>query len=190
MQRSLSACLPTGEHTVADRIVLAELERSGDGGDEAHAAALEHLRALADPTSKTYQPTAFTGYDTKTRDGSKPATGYIAWAESVARHPTDAVFVTHLLVIATILVPSAILLWCHFTPFHAVVHWAFTLYCTGPYTLLMHNHLHGNGVLARRFAWIDAVQPYVFGPLLGQTADSYKYHHRYMHRAHRSSRRS
>ena len=190
MQRSLSACLPTGEHTVADRIVLAELERSGDGGGEAHAAALEHLRALADPTSKTYQPTAFTGYDTKTRDGSKPATGYIVWAESVARHPTDAVFVTHLLVIATILVPSAILLWCRFTPLHACAHWAFTLYCTGPYTLLMHNHLHGNGVLARRFAWIDAIQPYVFGPLLGQTADSYKYHHRYMHRAHRSSRRS
>ncbi|KAK4451006.1 hypothetical protein QBC34DRAFT_401975 [Podospora aff. communis PSN243] len=47
----------------------------------------------------------------------------------------------------------------------------------GPYTLLKHQHIHQRGVLAKRFALIDNLFPYIMDPLMGHTWNSYYYHH-------------
>lgn len=95
----------------------------------------------------------------------------------VVRHPTDVVFLTNILMYTCINLPSAVLLFRHFTYLHAVLHVAFTFWCTGPFTLMLHNHIHNNGVLAKRYAVLDFAFPYIFEPLIGHTWDSYYYHH-------------
>ena len=42
---------------------------------------------------------------------------------------------------------------------------------------MLHNHIHNNGVLAKRYAWLDKSFPYILEPLMGHTWDSYYYHH-------------
>jgi hypothetical protein len=52
-----------------------------------------------------------------------------------------------------------------------------TAYYCGPFTLLLHNHIHNNGVLSKKYAWFDSAFPYILEPLMGHTWDSYFYHH-------------
>jgi fatty acid desaturase len=49
----------------------------------------------------------------------------------------------------------------------------------GTYTLMKHQHIHGNGVLAKRFPYnvLDLAFPYITDPLVGHTWNSYYYHH-------------
>ncbi|MCJ1416051.1 hypothetical protein MMC32_002386 [Xylographa parallela] len=42
---------------------------------------------------------------------------------------------------------------------------------------MLHNHIHNNGILAKRYALFDYAWPYVLEPLMGHTWDSYFYHH-------------
>jgi fatty acid desaturase len=48
---------------------------------------------------------------------------------------------------------------------------------SGAFTLLMHNHIHNNGVLQKSYATFDWLFPYILEPLMGHTWDSYYYHH-------------
>jgi hypothetical protein len=98
---------------------------------------------------------------------------------TVVRHPTDVVFLTNILMYTFINLPSAILLFRHFTYLHGIAHLAFSFWCVGPFTLMLHNHIHNNGVLSKALPWslVDFVFPYIFEPLIGHTWDSYYYHH-------------
>ena len=102
---------------------------------------------------------------------------YIKWASTVIRRPTDIVFLTHIILYLATLIPSAIYLYYSFSWLHGIAHLALVAYYCGPFTLLLHNHIHNNGVLAKHYAWLDKAFPYVLEPLMGHTWDSYFYHH-------------
>ena len=102
---------------------------------------------------------------------------YVAWAQTVVRHPTDVVFLTHLILHFSTSVPSALYLYHHFSYLHGVVHWIMQLYYCGSFTLMLHNHIHNDGILSRQYSWLDRTWPYVLEPLMGHTWDSYYYHH-------------
>lgn len=46
----------------------------------------------------------------------------------------------------------------------------------GSYTLLLHNHIHQNGLLKKDLSFLDRAFPYVTSPLMGHTWHSYYYH--------------
>lgn len=145
-----------------------------------HHVAIDQLKAINNPQSEQFQPTVFVSWDDKdiplvlNRYIVKP---YTRLASRIVRHPTDVVFFTHILLYLFVNLPSAIILYRHFTYIHAVAHVAFTFWCTGSYTLLMHNHIHNNGVLSKSWHWLDLTFPYITEPLMGHTWDSYYYHH-------------
>ncbi|RMZ33206.1 hypothetical protein D0859_02651 [Hortaea werneckii] len=144
--------------------------------------AIARLKALNTQKDSAFQPTIFTAWDSK---DLSPAINkhvvqpYSRFAQGVVRHPTDVVFLTHLLLYSSTVLPSAIyLLWPgHFSWTHGILHTVFTMWCAGPFTLMLHNHIHNNGILNSNWAWLDKFLPYVLEPLMGHTWDSYYYHH-------------
>ena len=108
---------------------------------------------------------------------------YLKFAESLVRQAPDAVFITHLIVHYTILLPSALYLFYNFTWWHGIAHTIFAAWNAGPFTLMLHNHIHNNGILRKSFplSVFDRLFPYISGPLCGHTWDSYYYHHVKMH---------
>lgn len=142
--------------------------------------ALERLRALNDPTHPQFTPTVLVTWDDKdihpilNRYLVRP---YTAIASKIVRHPVDVVFLTHILLYTFANLPSAIYLFYNFTYIHGVLHSAFTFWCAGGFTLMMHNHIHNGGVLSKPWAIFDFCFPYVLEPLMGHTWDSYYYHH-------------
>lgn len=106
---------------------------------------------------------------------------YLAWASKLVRQKPDTVFVTHILIHYTTLLPSAIYLYYSFSWLHAVFHTVFAVWNAGPFTLLLHNHIHNNGVLGKQYALVDRLFPYITGPLMGHTWNSYYFHHVKMH---------
>jgi hypothetical protein len=148
------------------------------------AAAIARLKALNDVHSPAFQPTVFTAWDEKDLPPWLKhylIDPYTRWAIGIVRHPTDVVFLTHILVYFLVNVPSAVYLFYNFTYVHGVLHSVYTLWCAGAFTLMMHNHIHNNGVLAKdkgsMTRWVDWAFPYVLEPLMGHTWDSYYYHH-------------
>jgi len=159
------------------------VENSGDERHEQLAEEISLLEGLNDETDSNFQPTVFTGWDQE--DFKRlPASingyilqPYIRWARTVVRRQTDVVFLTHIILHFTTSVPSAIFLYLHFSWPHAICHWVMQgLYC-GPFTLLLHNHIHNNGVLVEKYALFDRAFPYILEPLMGHTWHSYYYHH-------------
>ena len=167
------------ELTELDRIVLTDLlqgvrqksntesrnsEKVGASGSQAKDAsstvdgqvdtedAIAALKALNTQKDSAFQPTIFTAWDSK---DLSPAINkhvvqpYSRFAQGVVRHPTDVVFLTHLLLYSSTILPSAIyLLWPgHFTWSHSILHTVFTMWCAGPFTLMLHNHIHNNGMM-------------------------------------------
>ncbi|KAI1647894.1 uncharacterized protein F4817DRAFT_336250 [Daldinia loculata] len=147
---------------------------------------LARMRALNDPAHQEFEPTIFSSVDFRDLSSRlhpvvyeyilKP---YIKWAQSIARHPSDVIMVTHLIIYFTTSVPSAIWLFYHFTYLHGIIHSAMQFYYVGTYTLMMHQHIHAGGVL-RKQSWVhlfDVIFPYITDPLMGHTFNSYYYHH-------------
>ena len=155
---------------------------SGYGDATSDTATIKSLATLNDPQHKNFDPTVFVSWDTSrlTAFGMfnrwllQP---YIRHARKIVRVETDIVMLTHLILYFTTSVPSAALLYHHFTYSHAIVHWLMQSYYVGTYTLMMHQHIHAGGILSRRFWWIDAIFPYITDPLMGHTWNSYYYHH-------------
>ncbi|KAI0476323.1 fatty acid desaturase [Xylariaceae sp. FL0804] len=158
------------------------------------AADLAVLAGLNDPASATFEPSVFSTWDLRDLEARLPAflyrgvlLPYEAWARRVARHPTDAIMVTHLLLYACTSVPSAVLLFWRFAWWRAALHVLLTGWCIGAYTLMRHQHIHQRGVLARgdgdgkMSSWttraVDQAFPYLLDPLMGHTWNSYYYHH-------------
>lgn len=177
--------------TRADTIVLENLLQDVDDGeitpssdDKKHInqTALDSLLSLNDATSDRFESTVFTSWDQ--RDVRLPAfldnaivQPYIRWAQSVVRHKTDVVFLTHTLIYLATSVPSALYLFYHFSYVHAILHWIMTGWYCGAFTIMLHNHIHNHGVLSKQYAWFDHAFPYILEPLMGHTWDSYFYHH-------------
>ena len=141
---------------------------------------LQLLSNLNSPKSPSFQPTIVTGWDQS--DISRFIKIYLihhytTCAKTIVRRPTDVVFLTHILLYLFTSVPSAVRLYTHFTWPHAVVHWLMQAYYCGSFTLMLHNHIHNNGVLAAEYALFDKIWPYILEPLMGHTWDSYYYHH-------------
>ncbi|KAL2001043.1 hypothetical protein VTN02DRAFT_2302 [Thermoascus thermophilus] len=146
------------------------------------AAIIKHLEALNDPQHPDFDPTVFVTWDTKRL--RVPAIvdrwllqPYIRHARTIVRVETDVVMLTHLLLYLTTSVPSAVLLYVRFRWPHAVLHALMQAYYVGTYTLMMHQHIHMGGILARRLWLLDRVFPYITNPLMGHTWNSYYYHH-------------
>ncbi|KAA8569348.1 hypothetical protein EYC84_001000 [Monilinia fructicola] len=123
------------------------------------------LEALNDENNERFEPTVFTSWDQEDLE------------RLPVRRPTDVVFLTHIILYLTTSVPSAIILYNRFSLLHGFCHWIMqALYC-GPFTLMLHNHIHNNGVLVKKYAWLDKTFPYILEPLMGHTLHSYYYHH-------------
>ena len=144
------------------------------------AASVDRLIAMNNRADPMFQPTVFTTWDQKdlhpllNRYVVEP---YSRWAQTVVRHPTDVVFLTHIITYLSVSVPSAAFLFYRFTWVHGILHSAWCLWCAGSFTLMMHNHIHNGGVLSKSWAWLDLSFPYILEPLMGHTWDSYYYHH-------------
>jgi hypothetical protein len=172
--------------TRADTIVLQNLLQDANGEpeskDNSDRAALERVIGLSDEKSTDFQPTVFTGWDVEdihlppvfNRAVIQP---YIRWAQTIVRHKTDVVFLTHTLLYLSTSVPSALFLFLHFTYAHAICHCIMTGWYCGAFTIMLHNHIHNNGVLSKRYAFFDSTVPYILEPLMGHTWDSYYFHH-------------
>ena len=154
-------------------------DNDNDNDDDDDTIGL--LLRLNDPSDREFAPTVFTWFNTDPHDPSalnqRLIQPYARWAAGVARRPTDAVFVTHGLIYLLTLPASAALLFWRFGWAHAVAHAVLALLSAGPFTLMLHNHIHNGGVLARNWARWDRAVPYVLQPLLGHTWDSYYFHH-------------
>jgi hypothetical protein len=138
------------------------------------------LKSYNDVKSAEFAPTIFTTWD----EASIPKVlnaylvkPYARVAMKIVRHPTDVVFLTHVILYLTVNLGSAIWLFQNFTYLHAIAHLAYTGWCIGSFTLLMHNHIHNNGVFKKSWRWLDIAFPYIVEPLMGHTWDSYYYHH-------------
>lgn len=162
--------------------------------DNSHASSIKHhvseddqhvidrLNALNDPLSDHFDPTVFVAWDLPLvqlpavldRGVIQP---YIKWARTVVRTETDVVMITHLIIYFTSSIPSMLYLYYRFSWYHGVLHWLMQSYYVGTYTLMMHQHIHMNGILSKKYAWFDHVFPYITDPLMGHTWNSYYYHH-------------
>lgn len=166
-----------------------EGETSADNDDfEEQARAVSKLESLNDPSdSSSFDPTVFVTYDTKYLRANLPPyiyknllVPYINFARTIVRVDTDVVMLTHLLLYFSTSVPSAILLYRHFTYIHGVLHWIMQSWYVGTYTLMMHQHIHMGGILKKSNPFIrafDVLFPYITNPLMGHTWNSYYYHH-------------
>lgn len=137
------------------------------------------IRALAELGG---EPSVFTNWDMKdlpTGKGIKAGMvrTYIRWAQGIVRNPVDVVFLTHICLYLSTSVPSAVFLYYRFTWVHGILHWLMQFSYCGSFTLMLHNHIHNNGLLQKRYAWFDFTWPYILEPLMGHTWDSYYYHH-------------
>lgn len=177
IQKASGDVASTAANTKIDTSTATNRDREIAADDE---QLIKHLAALNNKDDLLFQPTVFTTWDAK--DINPTLNKYIIqpysrWAQTVVRHPTDVVFLTHIIIHFTTIVPSAILLFRNFSYWHAVPHTIWAVFNAGPFTLMMHNHIHNGGIFAKRFWAFDRLFPYVLEPLMGHTWDSYYYHH-------------
>lgn len=143
---------------------------------------IDRLNAWNNPQSSHFDPTVFVSWDLPLVN--IPAVldrwviqPYTNWARTVVRTQTDVVMITHLIIYFTTSVPSMLYLYYRFSWYHGVVHWLMQSYYVGTYTLMMHQHIHMNGILSKNYVWFDRFFPYITDPLMGHTWNSYYYHH-------------
>ncbi|KAK4100485.1 fatty acid desaturase [Parathielavia hyrcaniae] len=153
---------------------------------ERDAADIDKLSGFNDPSSEDFEPTVISALDLRDLRARLPAAvydhvvqPYIVWAQGLVRHETDVIMLTHLILYLATSLPSALWLFYRFSYLHGVLHFAMQVWYMGPYTLMMHQHIHMRGILAKRplLRLLDAAFPYVTDPLMGHTWNSYFYHH-------------
>jgi Fatty acid desaturase len=167
---------------------LSKKNNGEDEDEDEDATAISALEALNDPSNTTsFEPTVFVMFDMAHLRAKLPAPiynhillPYISLAQKIVRVDTDVVMLTHLLLYFTTSVPSALLLYRHFTYTHGLLHWLMQSYYVGTYTLMMHQHIHMGGILSKSNPLLhafDTLFPYITNPLFGHTWNSYYYHH-------------
>jgi len=146
------------------------------------AKDVARLKAMRDPASDKFEPTVLLTVDDCASYVS-PALNkyvlqpYISWARRITRHETDVAMITHLIIYFTTSVPSAVLLYNRFSYIHGILHVAMQFYYLGTYTLMMHQHIHQRGILAKPYGLFDKLFPYLLDPLMGHSWNTYYYHH-------------
>ncbi|KAH8678228.1 hypothetical protein BX600DRAFT_451736 [Xylariales sp. PMI_506] len=146
-------------------------------------ATVAQLTALNDPEDPLFEPSITSDLDYDSIDWKRPFNNfvlrpYISIAQRIVRNKVDVIMLTHLLMYFCTSVPSALFLFFwKFTWIHGLLHFLMTATYIGPYTLMMHQHIHQRGILKRGFAPIDHLFPYLLDPLMGHTWNSYFYHH-------------
>lgn len=177
----------TPEDARQDQEYLADVAVEHDDPHATHDSqedqkVIDRLNAWNNPKSDHFDPTVFVAWDLPLvnlpavldRGVIQP---YIRWARTVVRMETDVVMLTHLILYFTTSVPSVLHLYYSFSWYHGVLHWLMQSYYVGTYTLMMHQHIHMNGILSRKYAWFDRAFPYIMDPLMGHTWNSYYHHH-------------
>jgi hypothetical protein len=170
----------TRADTIVIRNLLRDVQHTNTPDDDTSTPDdVGVLSALTDEKDASFEPTVFTNWDLKDLPPVIQALlrPYVSWAQTVVRRPTDIVFLTHIILYLSTSVPSAVYLYHQFSYPRALFHWLLQAYYCGPFTLLLHNHIHNNGLLAKKYAWLDRAFPYILEPLMGHTWDSYYYHH-------------
>lgn len=167
-------------------------EESSSSGDEAKAFPpqddattdqdIAALKASRNPKSAAFEPTIVLSVDDCDAHlhpllNNYLLQPYIQLARRIVRHETDVAMLTHLIIYFTTSVPSALVLFRHFTYTHAVLHFVMQMYYVGSYTLMQHQHIHQRGILAKTYGLFDRAFPYILDPLMGHTWNSYYYHH-------------
>ncbi|KAL4788553.1 hypothetical protein BJX76DRAFT_315010 [Aspergillus varians] len=152
------------------------------GYQDSNEGTIKKLKAFNDARESEFEPTVFVTWDMKDLEKLPNVAkwilqSYVKLARQVVRVDTDVVMLTHLILYFTTSVPSAILLFRHFRWAHGVAHWIMQTYYVGSYTLMMHQHIHGGGILKKGLWWFDGIFPYITNPLMGHTWNSYYYHH-------------
>jgi hypothetical protein len=150
--------------------------------DDSDAKVIAQLHTFNDPAHTGFTPTVclsldLGGNDSRSKFYEVILRPYIYWAKTIVRNDTDVVMLTHLLLYFVTSVPSAILLFRRFTIIHGLLHCIMQIWYASSYTLMMHQHIHMRGVLAKRYAWLDHTFPYITDPLMGHTWNSYYFHH-------------
>lgn len=170
-------------------VTIAEKEVTGSGSDTDCSIKsrdendIARLKARNNVQSKEFEPTIFTTWDFADLNPIFATYIIAPWsglAQRIVRHPTDVVFLNHVLLYLCTIVPSAVYLFRHFTWTHGILHTFFTMWCAGPFTLMLHNHIHNGGILRKDSTvcrLLDWSFPYVLEPVMGHTWDSYFYHH-------------
>ncbi len=101
------------------------------------------------------------------------------------RDERDLPFAYLCLQMTLIIIPGAVLL---FTPLFtgtafwiaAAVYWVVWIYYLGPFTLMLHNTSHRR-FFKREYEWANYYIPWVLGPFMGQSPETYFSHHIGMH---------
>ncbi|KAL1643707.1 hypothetical protein SLS58_004722 [Diplodia intermedia] len=152
--------------------------------DHEDQSTIDALEAMNNPKHADFDPTVFILWDTPNIKLPQALDQYLfqpylRWARTVVRVETDVVMLTHLILYATTSLPSALYLFYNFHWFHGILHWIMQIYFVGTYNLMMHQHIHMRGVLAKRNPWriLDHVFPFITDPLFGHTWNTYFYHH-------------
>lgn len=153
---------------------------TGDAPTSTEQAVLDRFTGSNDPASKNFEPTIVTSWDQKgihllsflETCLLKP---YTIWVQNVVCNKTDVVFLIHTFLHLFTALPSA--LFRDFLYTHALCHWIMIEWYSGVITLMLHNYIHKNGVLAKSYVFFDRAYPFILEPLMDNTWNSYFYHH-------------
>ena len=163
--------------------IIAEDETPEEAVPSRESRDLAQMRAYNDPKDAQFEPTVFSSWDLSAVQlpfglNQRLLYPYIQWARSIARNENDVIMITHLILYFTTSVPSAIiLLFVRTNYIHGIIHSSMQVWYAGSYTLMMHQHIHQRGILARKYGWFDHTFPYLLDPLHGHTWNSYYHHH-------------
>ncbi|KAL2144212.1 hypothetical protein VTI28DRAFT_9423 [Corynascus sepedonium] len=81
---------------------------------------------------------------------------YVRLARRIIRVETDVMILTHLIMyFTTSVVSAAWLFFYQFTWVHGLLHFVMQVSYMSMYTLMMHQHIHQRGILAKHFALVD-----------------------------------
>ena len=108
--------------------------------EQANQIAVKTLASLTNPSSSAFEPTIFTTWDNVDIPWIPEAwlANYVCWAQTIVRQPTDVVFLTHLIIYSTTVLPSAAwLLMKRFSYVHGILHLVYSIWCAGSFTLMM-----------------------------------------------------
>ncbi|OJZ80157.1 hypothetical protein ASPFODRAFT_65941 [Aspergillus luchuensis CBS 106.47] len=159
----LASCSLTSADTVVLQSLLNDASIPATMSNyvmEKDKGSCQILSDMNNPSEAEFEPTVFTTLDLK----SLQVPG---WAQKVVRYPTDVVFLGHIILYLLTLVPSALYISYRFTPTRALLHWLLEIYSCGPFTLMLHDQIHNDGLLNHRYLWVDRLFPH----------NSYYYHH-------------
>ncbi len=96
---------------------------------------------------------------------------------SVLLDRRNGVFVVYAALLLSLVLPSAVILFVHFTFAHAALHVALVLFVSAEtFTSILHNTSH-RPLFAPHWSALNLIVPYVMCPLMGQTWNTYYYHH-------------